>query len=363
MPKYYSIITKQGAERIAQAIVTGEQLNIAAMGVGDGQGALPTPSPEQSALLGEQYRAPLNSLTIYPGGNNTIMAEIVLPAEIGGFWVREAALYSADGEMLAVGNVPETYKPQLAEGSGRVQTIRMVLTVSSTEHIELLIDPSIVVATVQYVDDAVRVALGAAADALEEAKGKVTFDEMHPIGSVRFFATVLDPNKKWPGTHWIYTGENKTIRIGKKDGSDVLNEGGADTATLTVENMPKHSHGVSGNVGEFDYGTKGTSEFNHGRKGTSESGNHAHQGGMGATGEVWDGDYIVGSDNDSHRTRNWTSSNGNHTHTVEIGAHRHAVEIGAHSHKVDLTSTDAGGSQPVSIVERHIKLMCWYRAA
>ncbi|HIE1445551.1 phage tail protein [Serratia liquefaciens] len=363
MRKYYSIITNRGAERIAQAIATGEKVNIAAMAVGDGHGELPTPSPEQSALVGEQYRAPLNNLKIYPGGNNTVMAEMVIPAEIGGFWVREAALYSADGEILAVGNVPETYKPQLAEGSGRVQTIRMVLTVSSTEHIELLIDPSIVLATVQYVDEAVQIALNAAADALATAGEKVTFDEMHPIGSVRFFATVLDPNEKWPGTHWVYTGENKSIRIGKKDGTDVLSEGGSDTATLTVENMPKHSHGVSGNVGEFDHGNKGVSEFDHGTKITSESGDHTHQGGMGAPGAVWDGDYIVGSDNDNHRTRNWTSGNGNHTHTVDIGAHSHTVEIGKHGHTVDITSAEVGGGEAISIIENHIKLMCWYRAA
>lgn len=363
MAKYYSIITNRGAELIANAIATGEKVNIAAMAVGDGRGELPTPSPEQTELLGEQYRALLNSLKIYPGGNNTIMAEIVIPAEVGGFWVREAALFTADGEMLAVGNVPETYKPELAEGSGRVQTIRMVLTVSSTEHIELLIDPSVVVATVQYVDEAVQAALNAAADAMEEAKRKVTFDEMHPIGSVRLFASVFDPNEKWPGTHWIYTGENKSIRIGKEDGSDVLKEGGADTATLSVENMPKHNHGVSGQVGEFDHGTKWASEFDHGTKWTSEGGEHAHQGGMVAPGEAWDGDYVVGSDNDSHRTRNWTSQNGKHSHTVDIGQHNHTVDIGKHSHSLEITSAEVGGGQAFSIVESHIKLMCWYRAA
>ncbi|MEN4167655.1 phage tail protein [Serratia marcescens] len=382
MPEFFSILTHAGAAKLALAAQTGQPMAISAMAVGDGAGATPTPSPEQTGLIGEQYRAALNALTIVSESANVISAEMIIPPKFGGFWIREVGLYADDGVLVAVGSLPDSYKSRLAEGSGRNSVIRVELAVSSTKDVQLLIDPTVIIATVDYVDTKFREAKNRADDAYALAEAKAAFDDIYPPGISIFFATNLNPNEKWPGTTWHYTGENKTIRIAKEDGSDVMNEGGSDTATLTVENMPKHRHGVSGTVGGFDHGTKGTSGFDHGTKGTSgfdhgikgtnESGDHAHQGGMSAPGAAWDGDYIVGSDNDSHRARNWTSKNGNHSHTVDIGAHSHTVDIGAHSHTVDigahthsleLTMEDTGGGKPVSIVESHIKLMCWYRAA
>ncbi|MBJ2093882.1 phage tail protein [Serratia ureilytica] len=366
MAKYYSIITNRGAELIANAIATGEKVNIAAMAVGDGQGELPTPSPEQTELLGEQYRALLNSLKIYPGGNNTIMAEIVIPAEVGGFWVREAALFTADGEMLAVGNVPETYKPELAEGSGRVQTIRMVLTVSSTEHIELLIDPSVVVATVQYVDEAVQAALNAAADAMEEAKRKVTFDEMYPVGDTKFFAKVIDPNKKWPGTLWYQLEENKTIRLAKKDGLNVMETGGSDKIKIAKNNLPAEKIDVSGDTNEHDTGQLRTDDYQFGEKETSESGRHAHRGRYVESNTSLDGG---GSDR-----RSWSVNYGNndeglieeapdHKHVVTFEDHNHTMPAIKHKHSVTAKTEQLGNGEEISIVNSYITLYGWYRAA
>ncbi|MGP3131666.1 phage tail-collar fiber domain-containing protein [Serratia marcescens] len=382
MPEFFSILTTIGAEKLALAAQAGQPMAISYMAVGDGAGATPTPSPEQTALAGEQYRADLNSLSIVSETANVISAEMIIPAEFGGFWIREVGLYSDDGALIAVGNLPDTYKPRLVQGSGRNSVIRVELAVSSTHDVQLLVDPTVIIATVEYVDTKFREAKNRADDAYTLAESKAAFDDIYPPGISIFFATNFNPNEKWPGTTWHYTGENKSIRIAKADGSDVLTEGGSDSATLTVENMPKHNHGVSGSIGEFDhgskdtsgfdYGTKDTNSFDYGSKETREGGEHRHQGGMAAPDDAWDGDYIVGSDNDSHRTRNWTSSNGNHSHTVDIGDHSHTVDIGAHSHTVDigkhshaveLTSTEVGGGQPISIVESHIKLMCWYRAA
>ncbi|EPV8458085.1 TPA: phage tail protein [Serratia marcescens] len=363
MPQYISIITDVGANKIAAATANGEKINIAHAAVGDGLGTSPTPEPGQTELLGERYRTPINALRIDDRAPNQIIAEMTIPAAVGGFWCREAGVFDDTGALIAVCNLPPSYKPTSAEGSGRIQTIRIVIAVSSTAAIQLIIDPTVVMATVEYVNNQVRQAVQRANDAYELARQKVTFDEMYPIGEVKLFATFLNPNKQWPGTLWYYTGENKSIRIAKEDGSDVMGTGGADTATLSVENMPKHNHGVSGQVGEFDHGTRWASEFDHGTKWTSEGGEHAHQGGMVAPGEAWDGDYVVGSDNDSHRTRNWTSQNGKHSHTVDIGKHNHTVDIGKHSHSLELASAEVGGGQEFSIVESHIKLMCWYRAA
>lgn len=347
MPIYSSQLTAAGERKIAEAIANGTRLNITHMTVTDGET--------------EMYRAEVNTLSVVEDG--VLFVEMVIPENVGGFWIHGTAIYDDTGERIADGSLPATYKPMLEEGSGRISTVRMLLRVSSTEAVTLKVDPSVVLATVEYVNNQVRQAVQRANDAYELARQKVTFDEMYPIGDVKFFATFLNPNKQWPGTLWYYTGENKSIRIAKEDGSDVMGTGGADTVTLNVGNMPKHNHGVSGKVGEFDHGTKWASEFDHGTKWTSEGGEHAHQGGMVAPGEAWDGDYVVGSDNDSHRTRNWTSQNGKHSHTVDIGTHNHTVNIGKHSHSIEITSAEVGGGQAFSIVESHIKLMCWYRAA
>jgi phage-related tail fiber protein len=122
---------------------------------GDGNGALPTPNPAQTALTHELRRAQLNMLTIDPVNTNQIIAEQVIPEDVGGWWIREIGLFDKDGDMIAVANCAETYKPQLQEGSGRVQVIRVILIVSSTEAVTLKIDPSVVLATRKYVDDAV----------------------------------------------------------------------------------------------------------------------------------------------------------------------------------------------------------------
>ncbi|HID8165431.1 TPA: phage tail protein [Serratia marcescens] len=363
MPEFFSILTHAGAAKLALAAQTGQPMAISTMAVGDGAGATPTPSPEQTGLIGEQYRAALNALTIVSESANVISAEMIIPPEFGGFWIREVGLYADDGVLVAVGSLPDTYKSHLAEGSGRNSVIRVELAVSSTKDVQLLIDPTVIISTVDYVDTKFREAKNRADDAYALAEAKAAFDDIYPPSISIFFAANLNPNEKWPGTIWYYTGENKTIRIGKADGSDVMTAGGSDTVTLSVENMPKHSHGVSGQVGEFDHGTKWASEFDHGTKWTSEGGEHAHQGGMAAPGPAWDGDYVVGSDNDSHRTRNQTSQNGNHSHTVEIGKHNHTVDIGKHGHSIELTSAEVGGGKEFSIVESHIKLMCWYRAA
>ncbi|WP_211129651.1 phage tail protein [Serratia surfactantfaciens] len=378
MSKFQCLITDVGAVMIARAAESGAKLNLSHMAVGDGD---LIPSPAMTALVSERYRAPLNTLKIASDDQRVIIAEMVIQAGVGGFWTRECGLFAEDGTLVAIGNMPPSYKPVAAEGSGRIQTVRMSLIVSATHGISLIIDPSVVMATVQYVNEAVAEVRAIAEDAAALAASRPTFDEIYPIGDVKFFATFLNPNKQWPGTLWYYTGENKSIRIAKEDGSDVMGTGGADTVTLSVGNMPKHNHGVSGQVGEFDHGTKDTSqfdhgtkwasEFDHGTKWTSEGGEHAHQGGMRGPGEKY-GETISGTDNDGAHTLNWTSQNGRHSHTVDIGKHNHSIDIGSHghsvnigkhSHSIEITSAEVGGGQAFSIVENHIKLMCWYRAA
>ena len=151
--KYYALLTNVGAAKLANATALGEQVEITQMAVGDGNGALPTPNPAQTALVHELRRAPLNTLTIDPVNTNQIIAEQVIPEDVGGWWIREIGLYDSKGDLIAIANCAETYKPLLQEGSGRMQVIRVILIVSSTQAVTLKIDPSVVLATRQYVDD------------------------------------------------------------------------------------------------------------------------------------------------------------------------------------------------------------------
>ncbi|HHI1302149.1 TPA: phage tail protein [Escherichia coli] len=153
--KFYTLLTDIGAAKLASAAALGVPLKITHMAVGDGGGALPTPDAKQTALVNEKRRAALNMLYIDPQNSSQIIAEQVIPENEGGWWIREVGLFDESGALIAVGNCPESYKPQLAEGSGRTQTVRMVLITSSTDNITLKIDPAVVLATRKYVDDEV----------------------------------------------------------------------------------------------------------------------------------------------------------------------------------------------------------------
>ncbi|HFJ3184707.1 TPA: phage tail protein [Salmonella enterica] len=151
--KFYTLLTDIGAAKLASAAALGVPLKITHMAVGSGGGVLPTPNAQQTALVAEERRAALNMLYIDPQNSSQIIAEQVIPENEGGWWIREVGLFDETGALIAVGNCPESYKPQLTEGSGRTQTVRMVLITSSTDNITLKIDPAVVLATRKYVDD------------------------------------------------------------------------------------------------------------------------------------------------------------------------------------------------------------------
>ncbi|MDN0081615.1 phage tail protein [Crenobacter sp. SG2305] len=144
---YYAILTAIGEAKLANATALGTTLKLTAMAVGDGGGSTPQPDRDQKKLVNEKRRAPLNSLYVDPLNPSQIVAEQIIPEDVGGWWIREGGLYDPDGNLCAVANFPDTYKPLLASGSGRVQTIRIVLVVSNTAAVMLKIDPSVVLAT------------------------------------------------------------------------------------------------------------------------------------------------------------------------------------------------------------------------
>ncbi|WP_455871632.1 phage tail protein [Serratia proteamaculans] len=383
--KYSAIITATGAERLANAAVTGAQIAITEMAVGDGGGALPLPNTISSGMVNEKYRAALNKLVVADSDASIIEAEMIMPPQIGGFWLRELALFADDGACIAVGNMPETYKPLLVEGSGRFQVIRMQLRVSSTADVVLIADPSVMIPTVEdvyklegvvkdYTDNQLSahehsrshpdatlkekgfVQLSSATDSGSEALAatpaaikkaiaaavRESWELSNPVGISHFFFANVDPNARWPWSKWEYTGEGRTVRIAKRDGSNVGQTGGSDTVTITRANLPAEKIAVSGTAKDTDLGTKRT----------KMSGKHVHHGTpqrnsnyeLGGNNRVFFDPYAEGD-------------------TDEAGEHDHEMDLGTHGHNVTGKTDALGSGQAVNIVESHVLQMCWHRIA
>ncbi|SFW61395.1 Phage tail-collar fibre protein [Pseudomonas sp. NFACC09-4] len=150
--QFFAILTNVGAAKQANADALGIPWKISEMGVGDANGTDPIPSPSQTALINERRRRPLNQLFIDPANPAVLIAEQVIPDDVGGFWIREIGLYDADGDLVAVANCAPSYKPLLPQGSGRTQVVRVNFIVGSAGNITLKIDPSVVLATREFVD-------------------------------------------------------------------------------------------------------------------------------------------------------------------------------------------------------------------
>ncbi|GKN92823.1 phage tail protein [Klebsiella pneumoniae] len=357
MAKYSAVVTAAGREKMAAAAITGQPVGFAFMGVGDGGGMVPSPDPAQVSLVNERYRAALNRVVIADQSANIIRAEMIMPPQVGGFWLREAGLFDEDGVCLAVASLAPSYKPLLAEGSGRLQALNIWIAVSSTADIELKADPSVILATV----DEVNKAKNEAKDYTDQVVGDLDtsiqqvindaitaarrdfWEEENPPGTVRFFAQNIDPNEKWPWSQWTYTGENKTIRVGKADGSNVGVTGGSDTVTIQKDNLPAVQINVNGSTDEH----QGSSQE------TTENGAHNHQGGDGAPGASWR-ETTHGTDNQKSTTFNNTS---------DAPAHKHGFNIPPHSHTVTGKTDNLGNGQAINVVEAHTLLMCWARVA
>ncbi|EGZ0151135.1 tail fiber protein [Escherichia coli] len=152
--KFKTVITDTGAKKLAQAAAPdGKPVRLTHMAVGDSGGTLPTPDSKQTRLVHEVWRHTVNRVILDATHQNRIIAELVIPPETGGFWIREIGVFDEHGDLIAVGNTAESYKPAVAEGSGRAQTFRTILTVSSTATVALTVDNTMVMATVDYVDD------------------------------------------------------------------------------------------------------------------------------------------------------------------------------------------------------------------
>ena len=153
--QFFAILTAVGEAKQANANALGVPWKLTQLGVGDANGTDPIPSRLQTKLINERRRALLNQLKIDPDNPSVLVAEQVIPADVGGWWVREIGLYDSDGDLVAVANCAPSFKPLLSQGSGRTQIVRMNFIVSSITNVVLKIDPAVVLATRQYVDTAI----------------------------------------------------------------------------------------------------------------------------------------------------------------------------------------------------------------
>lgn len=152
MAQFFTVLTQTGQAKMANAIALGTMIEITQLAVGDGGGSLPQPDSSRETLINEVRRAPINRVEVDADNPNWLVVEQILPPDVGGWTIREVGIIDADGDLIGYGNYPETYKPTLDEGSGRTQTIRMVLEVSHTAAVTLRVDPSVVLATREHVD-------------------------------------------------------------------------------------------------------------------------------------------------------------------------------------------------------------------
>ncbi|MGX2243933.1 phage tail protein [Klebsiella pneumoniae] len=353
---YQAILTEKGRDKLAAAAITGEQVGFTMMGVGDGGGQSAVPFAAQDSLINELYRASLNRLVIADQAANVIRAEIVMQPQVGGFWLREAGLYDDAGDCLAVANLPPSYKPMLAEGAGRLQAINLWIAVSNTADVQLMTDPTVMIASV----DEVERAKNEAKDYTDEVLGDLdtnikqiiaeavkmavsdAWELDNPVGTTRFFNQNINPNERWPWSKWVYTGENRTIRVGKADGSDVGQTGGSDTVTLQQANLPAVQIDVTGE----------TSEQEEQKIRTSEDGEHNH-GGVAGKDDPWE----IGGDVRqlfNPKELGVTDMGGKHDHEVIVPPHKHSTSG---------KTANLGEGKSFSVVEAHTLLMCWSRVA
>ncbi|HGK5020333.1 TPA: phage tail protein [Klebsiella pneumoniae] len=354
--KYIAILTPAGEAKMAAAAISGEPVGFSHMGVGDGGGTPYQPYAEQTGLVNELYRAPLNRLVIADSGANVIRAEMVMFPQVGGFWLREAALYDDDGVCLALASLPPSYKPLLAEGSGRQQAVNLWIAVNNTADVRLMTDPAVVIASLGEVDRAKNEAKDYADKILNELDINIqqaiteavktavrdAWEEDNPPGTTRFFNQNLNPNERWPWSLWIYTGENKTIRVAKADGSNVGNTGGSDAVTLLRTNLPAVQIDVTGE----------TSEQQEQKSTTTRGGVHNH-GGVAGKDDPWE---IGGDVRQLFNPKELGV-------TDDAGEHDHEVTVPAHKHTTSGKTDNLGEGKSFSVVEAHTLLMCWSRVA
>ena len=349
---FSTILTTAGAEKLARLHAAGQALTLTEMAVGDGNGQSLAPTPKATGLVSERHRGFLNKIRVADSAANIIESELLISAQTGGFWTNEAALYDEDGVCIAVASLAPTYKPLPSQGAAKYQIVRMNIAVSSTDAVTITDNPSVVIATAEdvnraednakdYADEQLQALDTATQEAIRQVL-RAAWEQDNPVGTTRFFSQNLNPNEQWPWSQWQYTGENKSIRIGKADGSNVGAAGGSDTVTLQRANLPAVQIDVTGETSELPEATL-----------TSEpAGRHKH-GGVPSREDPWE----IGGD----ISQRFNPANLGETDEAED--HQHEVVQPAHKHTTTGKTDNLGEGKSFSVVEAHTLLMCWARVA
>lgn len=158
--QYYTLVTNIGAARIAKATALGTVVNLSQMAVGDGGGNPITPSATATALTREVYRASLNMLEVDENNQKQVIAELLIPEEEGDFTIREVGLFDNNNNLIAIGSIADSYKPRLSSGTASQQIIRMVIQIDNTDAVGLKVDPAVVLATREFVEQTVNKKFG-----------------------------------------------------------------------------------------------------------------------------------------------------------------------------------------------------------
>ncbi|HHI0495909.1 TPA: phage tail protein [Klebsiella pneumoniae] len=349
---FSTILTTAGAEKLARIHAAGQALTLTEMAVGDGNGQSLAPPPEATGLVSERHRGFLNKIRVADSVASIIESELLISAQTGGFWINEAALYDEDGVCIAVASLPPTYKPLSSQGAAKHQIVRMNIAVSSTDAVTITDNPSVVIATAEdvsraednakdYADEQLQALVAATQEAIRQVL-RDAWEQDNPVGTTRFFSQNLNPNEKWPWSQWQYTGENKSIRIGKADGSNVGSTGGSDTVTFQKSNLPAVQIDVTGE----------TSEQGEQKLKTTRGGIHNH-GGVAGKDDPWE---IGGDVRQLFNPKELGV-------TDDAGEHDHEVTVPAHKHTTSGKTANLGEGKSFSVVEAHTLLMCWSRVA
>ncbi|MCQ4053375.1 phage tail protein [Aeromonas sp. SG16] len=240
MSNFGAILTNAGAAKLANAIALGVPLKLTQMGVGDGNGQPVAPDPAMTAIPGEKRRAAINTLFTDPLAASQLVAEQIIPEDVGGWWIRCVGLYDDSNTLIAIANVPDTYKPLLTSGAGRTQIIRMVLIVSDTSAVELKIDPAVVLATRKYVDEVMKAHKESRdhPDASETAKGftrYATLAEVNETDQAKQKSDAVVTVKTLWG--WVKQASETVLGMMKVASQDQTNAGTSDDVAVTPKKM------------------------------------------------------------------------------------------------------------------------------
>ncbi|MEI4974129.1 phage tail protein [Aeromonas caviae] len=238
MSNFGAILTNAGAAKLANAIALGVPLKLTQMGVGDGNGQPVTPDPAMTAIPGEKRRAAINTLFADPLAASQLVAEQIIQEDVGGWWIRCVGLYDDSNTLIAIANVPDTYKPLLTSGAGRTQIIRMVLIVSDTSAVELKIDPAVVLATRKYVDDVMKAHKESRdhPDASETAKGFTRYATQAEVNdsTAASAAAVVTVKTLWG---WVKQATESVLGMMKVATQQQTNTGTADDVAVTPKKL------------------------------------------------------------------------------------------------------------------------------